>query len=297
MPDTLQLEPGVYEGMPFDEYCAIEAVNNSRLKGMEESPRHYIEPFRISAPSLAFGNLAHCGRLEPNALAERYAVASDWHLDEANTNDKGQSSTSKATRYYKDKLAEFAAANIGKEIVSADDYRRMQKLVESIDADPESRRLFEEIGPTEVTIVWDDPETGIRCKGRIDKVGIGRTGDLKTTGKPLSDFTRSIKRYAYHRQQAFYRFGWAVLNGGELLEPWICAVESESPHCVQSAPMDEMAIYQGDVEWRRLLNRVAECHESGCWPGPSAPESWELPSWAVEPVTLSIGGEPVEVAR
>jgi hypothetical protein len=156
----------------------------------------------------------------------------------------------------------------------------MMQVVKSIDADPHARRLFAEVGAVEVSIVWDDPDTGIRCKGRFDKLGDGYAADLKTT-LDITAFPKSIATYGYHRQQAFYRYGWAVLNGGELLDMWLVAVEKAEPFCVNAAPLSELALAAGDYEWRRLLRQVQECHESGCWPGPLAPDEWEIPEWAM----------------
>lgn len=273
-------EPGIYEDVPFAEYAAWEAVNNSRLGQMAKSPKHYTTPIKFSTDALRFGNLCHCGRLEPIALAERYAVAHDWHLDAGNVTAAGKATDSKATRYYKERAEDFANANAGKEIVSKAEYRQMMAMVKSIDADPVARRLFAGVGPVEVSIVWDDPETGLRCKGRFDKLGPGYAADLKTT-IDLATFPKSIANYSYHRQQAFYRMGWAVLNGGELLETWLVAAEKSEPFCVQAAPLSELALAQGDAEWRKLLGRVAECHEAGSWPGPESPIEWTMPAWAV----------------
>jgi hypothetical protein len=247
---------------------------------MEKSPRHYVTPIVFSSDAMRFGNLCHCGRLEPVALAERYAVASEWHKDPGNVTAAGKATDSKATRYYRERLEDFANANAGKEIVSPAEYRQMMALVKSIDKDPVARRLFSEVGPVEVSLVWDDPDTGIRCKGRFDKVGPGYAADLKTT-IDLATFPKSIANYAYHRQQAYYRHGWAVLNGGELLDCWLVAAEKSPPHCVNAAPLAELALAQGDADWRRLLRRVAECHELGVWPGPESPAEWNLPAWAI----------------
>jgi exodeoxyribonuclease VIII len=289
---------GVYENLSFSDYCAIDAVNNTRLGRMAKSPRHYQTPLHISTPSLVFGNLAHTGRLEPTSLAERYAVAADWHLDPGNVTATGRTTDSKATRYYKERLADFTSANAGREIVTREAYERMKAVVASIDADRTARELFAEPGPCELTLVWDDPETGLLCKGRIDKVAAesGRMADLKTS-RDIDKFAKSMHAYAYHRQQAFYREGWAVLCGGELLEPWIVAVETELPHTVLAAPLGETTLAQGEREFRDLLRRVADCHEAGAWPAMRAPDAWELPEWAIneEPVAITVGGVTMSV--
>ncbi|QDV78039.1 PD-(D/E)XK nuclease-like domain-containing protein [Botrimarina mediterranea] len=274
-------EPGVYEDVPFDQYVQWPAVSSSRLGQMAKSPKHYLTPFRESTPSMRLGSLVHCGRLEPLCIAERYAVLKDWHLDPENVTKSGEKSENKGTVYYRQKLAEFNEANSGKELVDRDQYRIMAGICKSIDDDLVARELFNEAGPVEVSFVWDDDETGLRCKGRIDKLGpkSSRMTDLKTCAD-LAQFQRSIANYGYHRQAAFYRHGWSVLTG-ELLTPWLCAVESSAPFCVHAAPLSESSVASGEYEFRRQLNRVAECHANGEWPGPDGPDVWEIPEWAM----------------
>lgn len=290
------MNEGIYVGLSFAEYAAIKAVNHSRLGLMSLSPKHYQDPKPWLGRAGVVGNLIHTGATEATTLAERYAVADPWHLDQENTDKSGNPSKSKSTNYYRAKAAEFEKVNEGREIVSRDEYDTMRGVVKSIEADPLANKLINGPGKSEVTIVWEDPETGILCKGRIDRLGDDYIADIKSTVK-LFEFERVIATHHYHRQQAFYRYGWSVLNGGELLDCYIVAVEKDPPFAVRSAPLSDAALDQGDREWRRLLNRVAECHESGCWPGPESPESWELPAWAVqdEPLTLTIGGSSVAI--
>ncbi len=275
------MEPGIYHDVPFADYLTIDAVSNSRLSLLAKSPKHYREspPLEKTKP-LVLGSLVHAGRLEPMSIAEQYAVMPDYHLDDDNVTTGGQQSNSKTTKYVKDRVAEFVAANDGKEVVDREWYQEATQLVTSLHNDADANKLFNAFGAVEVTMVWDDPETGIRCKGRIDKMcpTIGAFADLKTTPE-LESFPRSFARYSYHRQMAFYQAGYAVLNG-ELLTPWIVAIEKQPPYCVQSAPVHELDIEQGAQEFAELLEKLASCRELDEWPGPESPDSWELPAWA-----------------
>ena len=74
------------------------------------------------------------------------------------------------------------------------------------------------VGRTEVSFFWDDPETGVACKGRIDRMRRQHNRawilDLKSTddaSKPA--FTRSVVNYAYHRQADWYETGFAQASG------------------------------------------------------------------------------------
>ena len=291
------LSPGIYPDLTFEEYLAIDALSNTRMGQLAKSPAHYKANVELeNVKPLVIGRLTHCGRLEPMALAERYAVQPDFHLDQRNVTDKGLKSTSSVTRWVKEMEANFESANEGKEIVSASWYREVKSIVASLHSDSTANEIFNEPGRVELTLVWTDDETGILCKARLDKEGRDRITDLKTT-LDLSAFPRSIARYGYHRQGAHYRNGWATLTG-ELLDFWIVAVEKSAPYCVQSAPLNEDSIECGELKRRELMRLLADCMESDKWPGPPAPSSWRVPEWemsAGDSLALTIGGETVNL--
>lgn len=278
------MTPGIYENLPFEQYLQIEAISNSRLGLMGKSPLHYrtcAAPDEKSKP-LVLGQLVHCGRLEPMSIAERYAVQPDYHLDAENVTDSGKPSQSKATRWCRDKCDQFAEANRDKDIVSREWYAEAKQIVDAVCRCDEANALLNAPGPCELTLVWHDDETGLPCKARMDKAApaLGKFADLKTTAD-IGKFQRAIVNYGYHRQMAHYQEGWAVLRGGELLEPWLIPVEKKEPFCAMAAPLDEEALMAGYQQRRVYLNRVAECLESGEWPGPPSPKCWRVPEYAL----------------
>lgn len=290
---------GIYDNISFADYLSIDAISNTSLGLMEKSPRHYHERVELEqCKPLVIGSLVHCGRLEPLALAERYAVTPDYQFDDDNKTTNGDQSRSSTTKYVKDRIAEFASANRGKEIVPRDWYQEMVAIVTSLHGDPLASEILNAPGRVELTLVWEDDITGMLCKARIDKEAakLGRFADLKTCAD-LEAFERSIARYGYHRQAAHYQDGWATLTG-EILEPWIVAVEKAKPHCVKSAPLHEEALERGTERRSDAMRKIAACHESGCWPGPPAPSSWKVPEWELsgsESLSLVVNGQSVEV--
>lgn len=295
------MEPGIYYDISFEQYLAIDAISNTRLGQAKQSPRHFKCNAGLDekAKYLVLGSLVHAGRLEPLALAERYAVMPPFEQDADNCTDAGKPSTSKATRYYKDKVKQFVEANQDKQIVPSEWFAEMKAIVASLCADDRAYRLLSGAGQVEVTLVWVDEISGLLCKARMDRLCRSAMAfvDLKTC-VDLESFPRSIARYGYARQMAHYQMGWAVLNGGELLEPWIVAAEKQPPYCVKSAPMCEEALEVGYRERRELLDLIADCYAKDHWPGPESPDKWRLPEWAMAPteaLELIIGGEKLEV--
>lgn len=263
---------GVWHDVPADEYHSWPCVSNSWLGRMAISPAHYrTAESQPETPAMAIGTLTHTVVLEPTEVARLYAVEPEWHKDEANVTARGERTNSKATSYVKQQRAKFEEANRGRRIVSAAEYDRIAAMANAVYRDEAARDCLQGDCLREVSIVWDDPDTGLRCKARLDTVNKtnGRYADLKTTAD-LAKFPTSIARYGYHRQAVHYCEGWEILTG-ERLEPWLVAVEKEPPFCVQAAPLCEEGLRLGWDERRELLDRVAECQASGDWPGPAAP--------------------------
>ncbi len=289
-------EPGIYYDIPFEQYVAWDAVNNSRLKLLERSPLHYKTGFKNEpTASMALGSLCHAGVLEPLKLIERYTYMPDFSRDVENVTSGGERSFSKATKYVKQCEDQFRTAMRGKEIIDETAYKKMIGISSTL-SQCELMQFLRKKGSAEVSIVWVDSETGLRCKARADWVRDSQPQeplvvlDLKTT-QDASDFERSIYKYGYHRQLAFYRRGFREVTG-RAADMWICAVETTEPFGHRVAPMRE-SLDQGDREVSALLKQLRDCTDGNAWHGYDHPDEWLLPEWAKdkEVLELIIGDE------
>ncbi len=216
-------------------------------------------------------------------------------------NDQGKPyDNPKATKAYKRRVAEFQERNADKIIVPQADFDEMVGVVAALDRDTVAHQWFTAPGPVELSIVWDDPATGLRCKGRLDKWarGLGIVADLKTCRDCLR-FPAQIAERHYYRQGAMYLDGLEVLTG-EINRFGLVAVESVAPYGVMAAPLREADIAQGRAEYRRSLRQIAEARSLGVWPGYVSPTEWALPAWASrseskDVVTLTIHGKQVQI--
>jgi len=290
-------EPGIYERISFNEYLAWNAVSNSRLNLLQKSPRHFQKGFsKEPTPAMQLGQLYHCGVLEPLAFANRYAILPDFHKYAENCTADGTQSSSTQTKFVKERTREFTAMMEGREVVSREWYEQTMALVVELNANEEARRLLNDQGDSELSIIWE--ENGIVCKARIDKVAVthGAIVDLKSTAA-IDKFAKSIASYGYHRQMAHYQRGWKELTG-DTLTPWLVAVESSEPFAVQAAPVSEEALEVGHGERRRLLEQLKQCRAENVWPPMPNPPQWNLPAWygdGDEAIELTINGKAMEV--
>jgi exodeoxyribonuclease VIII len=296
------LEPGIYAGLSFLDYCNINAINRSSLSLVKQSLLHYrYQSAADETPSLRFGSLCHHGRLEPHQLASLYVVLPQFELDAANVTKAGEQTQSKATSYYKKRKEEFLALHPGKQEVSQEWINNMIGVVKSVEEHPIAGKWFSQ-GHPELTLVWKDPDTGLLCKARLDwlhtnnpagsatlPVGVlkGKNRhhlikeaetlvDLKTTQDCLGFY---LDKYDYHLQAAMYSDGWEELTG-QTLPFGFAVVESDRPHACRAAPAAPTAVMQGKHEYKFCLSRIASAQgKRGKWTGPLDPQWWDLSPW------------------
>lgn len=258
-------EPGVYPGIPFDDYARWDAVNHSVLRHMKKTPAHaYWEKTNQdeSTSFQALGHLIHFAVLEPERFAaEGPVVAPD--VDRRTT-------LGKAT------WAEFQAANAGRAIVTEKDMRILLAIQSNIAQHATAREALYGPGASELSIVWVDPATGVLCKGRLDRVseigGWPFIVDIKTTSKPAAthSFQISVESYGYHEQAALYLRGINTLvppdEGVVRKFAWLVC-ETEPPYCVRMFEAEEAALDLGAELIGKYLAQYADCDKRKAWPG------------------------------
>jgi hypothetical protein len=262
-------EPGVFYGMPAEQYHKSEALSASGGRKLRQSPLHYkLMRDTPNEPTAAmeFGTVVHAGVLEPDAPA-CYAVAPK--IDTRTTAGKAD-------------WGAFAQANAGRIILSQADADRALACIAAVRAHPGASRLLAG-AKTEVSLFWEDAKYKVPCKCRWDGLNRGGGFDLKTTQDASPDaFARTIASYEYHAAAAHYISGAEhVLNESPRFFAFI-AVESEPPHAVACYALPSNAILAGQHLVAIALERYAEALVSGKWRGYSdLIDTIELPRWAL----------------
>lgn len=304
MTTAIDIQPGIYHGVPFDEYARWDAWNPSSIKILlGDSPRamHHtkLHGGLPSTESMDLGRAEHCCVLEPVRANETYAVMPEFQNSPNNCTAKGDPSTSKATAWYQAACEAFAAQNPGKEIIGKADYDACMFMRDRVFAHPEAKRLLTDgIGQPEVSICWLDPISGLKCKGRIDwlKMLSGVLVDLKTAANPQPwAFMSQAAKLMYHVSIGAYDAGLRVL-GHTMNEHHFIVVGNKPWHDVVVYQMTDSSVRIGRTMWQSGLNRTAWCIKNDVWPGFSdEPIPFELPTWALPPDeadAVSIGDSP-----
>lgn len=291
-------EPGIYHGIPFEDYLQWDGVSNSSMQPALRSMLHYKErPAIEETPAMKLGTLTHAGRFEPEKIDATYVVMPAFEKT-VKRDDGSDYDNPKASKKYKELVADFHEKNKDKIVVTTQQFADMCGMVSALATDERATRYLTG-GDYEVSILAIDPVTGLRCKGRCDHLHLNgrRIGDLKTT-MDASRFEWVIVERSYHRQLAFYADMIEWLGKGTIRECSIVAVENSAPYGVRASHLREEDLDDGREEYRGILNDIAKALKSKKWPGYTSPEKgWVLPIKRNkgDAVSLKIGGDVVSV--
>lgn len=245
-------EPGVYRNIPGEEYHSWDAVSMSGFKYLDASPAHYrafTEKPPPSTDAMAFGSMLHKLALETIDFDAEYAVAPEGD---------------RRTKAGKEKWAKFEEAAQGKIVVKREDYDTARAMAKAIQKHSLASKLLAG-GETEISLVWDDVDTQVRCKGRLDRLIEKGIADLKSAADASEEaFGRAITRYRYYRQAAFYLDG-AKANGFDVEWFAFIAAEKAFPFGVTVWDVSANSFVVGRKNYKRHLYTVKACLESGRW--------------------------------
>jgi exodeoxyribonuclease VIII len=263
------------------------------LKHAARSPAHFKHALDHPAePSdaMTLGSVVHSLILEPDKFGDRFVVMPDFKAD-IRRDDGGEYANVRATKQHKTLVADFEAANQGRTIVDHDVMATARSIADAVYAHALAAEALADTR-REVSVIWDDAQSGFRCKSRLDAVAGDRIVDFKTT-RDAAAFEREIHTYQYHVQLAFYQAAIAATTDGELLPVVIIAAETSPPYGVRVARLDDDALDVGRDQYRSYLLAVADSLRTGVWPNYSDPDLWRLPRWARRPADddLVVAGE------
>ncbi|MGP4114619.1 PD-(D/E)XK nuclease-like domain-containing protein [Streptomyces sp. 4N509B] len=170
----------------------------------------------------------------------------------------------------------------------ADEYDRALAMADVLRRHPRASELFAPGGEAEQTFIWQDPDTGIWCRCRVDWLSDPdadrlRIVDYKTTASANpADLEAAIWRYAYHQQDPFYRDGVRAVLGREAEFTFVFQ-EKEPPYLVTVVQLPMDAVELGEARNARARLIFAECQSTGIWPDYGHDTHFiSLPPWAAD---------------
>ena len=242
--------PGVYEGVPFEDYLKIDAVSNSYLSRLAITPAHAKCEFE-DTDSKAKGRSIHSYALEMSDFKAQFVVTRKMNRNKLEW-----------------KALKKEAEEQGREVIQAHDYKQAYDVYNAIQRHPRAKELltaclFEQV------IIWHDLITGVLCKARVDVISnpaLGYLADLKTTkdASPKA-FVRTVINLGYHRQAYKY------LTGVNEAQPYyykdfkIIACEIKPPFRVQVFTLNQELMDLAKTEIEEAMQREIECVANDRW--------------------------------
>ncbi|MGW6699609.1 PD-(D/E)XK nuclease-like domain-containing protein [Nocardia sp. NPDC055049] len=246
------IEPGLYPDIPDEEYHADNtALSSSGARTIVfESPADYRHTPRVDKAEYDFGHAAHLYVLGKGAQI-RIVEADDWRTDKA-----------------KAKRAELRAAGLVPLLPKEDQQARDMAAVA---LEHELAGALFAVGEAELSGWWIDPETGARCRFRLDwitRLPDGRLVivDYKTSkGAGRAAFAKSVGEYGYFAQQPFYVDGAAAL--GVHVDDFLFVSQCKTyPYRVTVGRVDPLDVDLGRRINRQAIRTFAECMAADHWP-------------------------------
>ena len=260
-----EIGPGFYPGMSNEDYRQARGTNWSVLRKFKKSAKHaraaQLKP-QPPTKEMVLGQAFHALVLEPERFAKEFVK-----VPEDAPRRQGKANMEWWERFDKE--------NGGRLRISDSDWTEIHCWRTGLYDNPRAAELLNDPKAyRECAIVWDDPETGIRCKGRLDLVarwqGISVVADVKTTqdATPFS-FGKDLDYFDYAGQIMFYLDGLNTirpLGGGERV-PYFLAVEKQEPFDAVVYELGQASREQARINARTYLTRYAEAQKHGAWPG------------------------------
>jgi hypothetical protein len=298
MMNALCPKPGVYPDLSIDAYhnveiCPAPSIGGSGLVTLappEPVPLKFwwdstLNPKReaTDTTALRIGKAAHTLFLEGEAEATKHFAVMPAEMTLAQN-------AGKAFR--------AQAEGEGKMLIRHSEWAKAQAMAAMMAAIPRFRAAFS-VGRPEVTLVWQDEETGVWCRCRPDFLvdDVTHLPELKTCRSAAqSAFERAIDEYGYHIKAAHIMEGCRVLGLGEPKTFTHYVVESEPPHCWAIHTLPRETIEFAEVQRRAALRTFARCLERNDWPGyPEHVQETGLPRYRLQRLQAAdLSGTPTK---
>lgn len=303
-----RLDAGWHEGLEMSAYLSDPAVSASNMWALyQKTPAHLLHGLRAkgddSTKAKELGTVTHAAVYEPEHFESAYVVIGQ--CEATKTDGSRCSNQGSVWRHGQSFCGVKGHDPLGKEVpmdpnvlTVPENIRASAGLMrDALLAHPTASEILQAPGPKEVTGVWRDRQTGLWCRIRPDQL-IQDPADvrsvyhhsvvnLKTSGKDVGEgsFPRDFHNMGHYFKAAFYRMGMRELWDIEPQNFFYPVVESSAPHQVIVYRLNEDAIDIGEAEVRQTLNQLAECVESGRWPGYGpAIRDLNLPDWRLKQV-------------
>lgn len=272
IPGTKITEPGAYRNVPMSVYHGQPtegpSISSSGLRTIFiKSLAHYwdessLNPERAEFKDTEFtilGRAAHHALLGEADFSNFFIVRPEEAPDGRAWNGNNNSC--------KQWLAERALEEIT--VLKQEQIEQIKGMSKALAAEPPIQGGILN-GEVELSLFWQDPETGIWLKSRPDAVpNDNDSADLKCVSDVSDDgISRALGERGYHQQAALVDEGMRMVFGRPLENFFLVYVEGKRPHCARIDTVAPEEIEAGYHENHAALRLFKRALDTGYWPGP-----------------------------
>lgn len=251
--------------MPEEEYHAIDAIGSSPIKRFHECPSCAFDPINPSLDMILGSAQDSYTLYGPDHFHQNFIITPDFGDLRSKTNRNERDLW----------LAENSCKICLPPTVTTDNIPTL-KAIQAVDnmllkEHPMSRIIFR-CGEQQVSIFWNDPDTGLACKGRIDHQPDPRYKtifDLKKCSR-LDNFHNQMRFLSYDLQGGHYTVG-SQINGIDALNFAFIAFNFGAPPKIRIVAMDDDYMEIAMRLARTTVSLIAECRQAGVFPNYSIP--------------------------
>lgn len=301
--------PGIYPHITNEQYhgaepCIAPSISSTGLKklvphvGLQakgHSPRHYWEGSPLNpnrkpteqTDALRFGCAFHDLLLLPEEFADRYHVTPAGFSRAQTVKQAGEIAA------YEQAIAE------GLTIVSDAEMKQIAGMVQAVRDHPNANAILS-AGVAEMTLAWQDEETGVWLRVRPDFIAFGRPIGINvksTADASHAGFQSDVTKYRYAQSAALEIDGLRILADHikALFPKFVPPTHYLHPTVEKPGkdwrpgdylPVALWELPQEDIEYGRALNRrairiFADCLAADHWPGyADVPAPCGISGWA-----------------
>jgi len=249
---------GIYLNIPEEEYHNWDCFSYSMVKPLNRSMKHLDLWMKEGSQKLknkknvTSGNLVECLALEPELFNSKFEFYPETCKKKVKkeTMDIPFTLSTDDGKEIRDKIL-----NSGKLPITKEMYENAKKAVSALEDNEFSFELLFK-GTRQLSIVWTDKSTNVKCKCRLDNLNeIGNSiADLKTTFDAYYPvFIKTIGNMGWHVQGGSYQQATEYFYN-DVFSYTIIGVEPEYPFGVTCITLREDSLTTGLNEFRKALN-------------------------------------------
>lgn len=235
----------IIKGLTEESYNQIDAIRSGHLKAALISPAHYLA--RKNEPSedtdaLKFGRALHHAVFEPEVFKTLYTAKPE-----------GLNLGTIEGKQWKKSVGD-------KEILSHEEYTNLEGMYNAILNHKHAYPLLM-AGDPEVTVVWENPDTGLKCKAKYDRFHEKCKVDLKST--------RNLAHWDHYQYEFLSKKYRRDIQAVHYMEPfpeqsfYHVVIEKNPPYGIKIHPIHSLSLLASKLIRRDALFSIKNSMESG----------------------------------